>query len=201
MNQPFVFGWHDDAMYVQAFPVLEDDEREHPKAADALLNAAISDEMWQKVKQHNAAVDLELVNAHGRAAARHRDAGVEAQAHARQAFIAAARHVENRVPEGATWNGKEELLVTAEEFEATRTGMPRRRSRRGSRRRRTPPRRPPAAHRPGRTDERRWSSRRERKKNLSRPKKAFFDLLTVSAFFAAALLYRPLEPAAMPARI
>ena len=62
INQPFVFGWHDDALYVQAFPVMEDDEREHPKAADTLLNAAISDEMWQKVKQHGAAIDLELVN-------------------------------------------------------------------------------------------------------------------------------------------
>ena len=63
MNQPFVFGWQSDALYVQAFPVLEDDERDHPKAADALLNAAISDEMWAKVKQHGAAVDLEAVNA------------------------------------------------------------------------------------------------------------------------------------------
>ena len=39
---------------------MEDDEREHPQAADTLLNAAISDEMWQKVKQHGAAIDLEL---------------------------------------------------------------------------------------------------------------------------------------------
>ena len=58
VNQPFVFGWHDGALYVQAFPVMEDDEREHPKAADALLNAAISDEMWQKVKYHGTAIDL-----------------------------------------------------------------------------------------------------------------------------------------------
>ncbi len=25
VNQPFVFGWHDGALYVQAFPVMEDD--------------------------------------------------------------------------------------------------------------------------------------------------------------------------------
>ncbi len=62
VNQPFVFGWQDDALYVQAFPVLEDDEREHPTAAEALLNAAISDAMWQQVKEHNAVIDLELVN-------------------------------------------------------------------------------------------------------------------------------------------
>ena len=62
VNQPFVFGWSNGALYVQAFPVMEDDEREHPQAADALLNAGISDEMWQKVKQHGAAIDLALVN-------------------------------------------------------------------------------------------------------------------------------------------
>ena len=76
VNQPFVFGWHRDAMYVQAFPILEDDDREHPKAAETLLNAGISDEMWQKLKQHNVAVDLDLVNETGRAAARHRHACV-----------------------------------------------------------------------------------------------------------------------------
>ena len=54
-------------------------QREHPKAADTLLNAAISDEMWQKVKQHGAAVDLELVNGLIGAAARHRAAGFEAE--------------------------------------------------------------------------------------------------------------------------
>jgi hypothetical protein len=38
-------------------------------------------------------------------------------------YLAAARHVENRVPTGATWNGSKELLVTAEEFEAMRDGV------------------------------------------------------------------------------
>ncbi|MGH8175130.1 MAG: L,D-transpeptidase family protein [Steroidobacter sp.] len=121
VNQPFVFGWHEDALYVQAFPVMEDDEREHPKAANALLNAAISDEMWQKVKEHGAAVDLELVSA---LVAQPRGVAtpVSKPRLTLDAFIASSRHVENRVPEGANWNGKDELLVTAEEFEAVRTG-------------------------------------------------------------------------------
>jgi L,D-transpeptidase ErfK/SrfK len=121
VNQPFVFGWHDDAMYVQAFPVLEDDEREHPKAAGALLNAAISDEMWQKVRAHDATIDLELVNA---MVAKPRGIAmpVSRQNLTVDKFLYLARHVENRLPEGATWDGKEELLVTAEEFEAARSG-------------------------------------------------------------------------------
>jgi L,D-transpeptidase ErfK/SrfK len=123
VNQPFVFGWHRDALYVQAFPVMEDDEREHPRAADALLNAAISDEMWQKVKQHGAAIDLETVNAMV-AQPRGIALPVSKRSVTVESAVANARHVENRVPEGSNWNGKDELLVTAEEFEAVRSGTP-----------------------------------------------------------------------------
>jgi L,D-transpeptidase ErfK/SrfK len=121
VNQPFVFGWHQGALYAQAFPVLEDDTREHPKGAAALLNAAISNDMWQTVKQHNAAVDLELVNG---LVAKPRGVAVPVSKRGMtlDKFIAYSRHVENELPEGATWNGKDELLVTTEEFEAARTG-------------------------------------------------------------------------------
>lgn len=119
VNQPFVFGWQDDALYVQAFPVLEDDEREHPTAAEALLNAAISDAMWQQVKEHNAVIDLELVNeivANPRGIA----IPVSKSGVTLDGVLMAARHVENKLPEGATWDGSEQTLFRAEEFEAAR---------------------------------------------------------------------------------
>jgi L,D-transpeptidase ErfK/SrfK len=123
VNQPFVFGWQEGALYVQAFPIMEDDKREHPKAGDALLNAAITDEMWQNVKAHGAAVDLELVN--GLVA---QPRGIAVPVSKRKLtldrFLTDSRHVENRVPEGANWNGKEEMFYTAEEFEAARAGTP-----------------------------------------------------------------------------
>jgi L,D-transpeptidase ErfK/SrfK len=121
VNQPFVFGWHTDSMYVQAFPVLEDDKREHPTAAEALLNAAISDEMWAKVKAHSATMDLELINAmvtQPRGIAIH----VSRQDLTLDEHLVMARRVENRLPQGSTWDGKEELLVTAEQFEAALNG-------------------------------------------------------------------------------
>lgn len=122
VNQPFVFGWQHGAMYVQAFPILEDDMREHPQGATALLNAAISDEMWQTVKQHNASVDLELVN---KVVVESRGIAmpVSQRGLTIDKYLAYSRHVENRLPEGSTWNGKEELLVTTEQFEAMRTGV------------------------------------------------------------------------------
>jgi L,D-transpeptidase ErfK/SrfK len=121
VNQPFVFGWHNDSLYVQAFPILEDDSREHPTGADALLNAAISGQMWQKVQQHGASIDLDLVNSLVK-----KPLGIAMPVSKRgvtvESFVANSRHVENRVPTGSNWNGKDELLVTAEEVEAARAG-------------------------------------------------------------------------------
>jgi L,D-transpeptidase ErfK/SrfK len=124
VNQPFLFGWQNERLFVQAFPVLEDDTREHPKAADELLDKAISNEMWQQIKQHNASVDFDLVNeivAHPRGIA----VPVSAPGITLEKFLFASRHVENRLPEGANWNGSDETFFTAEEFEAARAGTPR----------------------------------------------------------------------------
>ena len=122
VNQPLVLGWHREAMYLQAFPVLEDDQREHPAGADAVLKAAISDEMWDRIKAHNVSVDLELVNR-----LVEKPLGVAIPVSRRgvtvEKFLYASRHVENRLPEGANWNGKEELLVSEEQFEAARNGV------------------------------------------------------------------------------
>jgi L,D-transpeptidase ErfK/SrfK len=121
VNQPFVFGWHDDSLYAQVFPRLEDDDREHPSAAQQLLNVAISDDMWQRVKAHNATVDLEIVNS---LVADRRGIALPVS-HGKltlDQYVASARHVENTLPEGSTWNGSDKTFFTAEEFEAAKTG-------------------------------------------------------------------------------
>jgi L,D-transpeptidase ErfK/SrfK len=122
VNQPFVFGWSQDALYMQSFPVLEDDKRMHPTGADALLSGeGMSPQMTQKVQPYAAAINDRLVNTlitFPRGVA----IPVSKPNLTIDAFVTAARHVENRVPEGATWNGKDELLVTAEQVEAARAG-------------------------------------------------------------------------------
>ncbi len=123
VNQPFLMGWHDGAIYVQAIPKLEDDERPHADAAGTLLNSAISDTLWQKAKSHAVAVDLESV-----AKVVKEQRGIALPVSKRDLtpdqFLAALPRVHNQLPKGATWNGKEELLVTAEEYEAARSGKP-----------------------------------------------------------------------------
>ncbi len=122
VNQPYVFGWRDGALYAQVFPVLEDDKRKHPKQAQQLLDKALSDQLWRRVKEHGASVDNALLDAlladpRGIAVAVSKDNMTLENA------LASARRVENRVPEGANWNGKDEALFTAEELEAARTGV------------------------------------------------------------------------------
>ena len=43
VNQPYVFGWHEGALHIQAFDVLEDDPRDWKKAQAKLLNKAMAE--------------------------------------------------------------------------------------------------------------------------------------------------------------
>lgn len=123
VNQPLLIGWHDGAIYVQAMPTLEDDTRPMIDGAGTLVNAAISDKIWDKARPHAVAVNLETVTKligerRGIAIPVSKKDVTPAQ------FLASAPQVINRLPSGATWDGKEELLVTAEEYEAVRDGKP-----------------------------------------------------------------------------
>ena len=42
VNQPFVFGWHDGQLYLQAYDVLEDDTRDWKKAQTKLLTKSLA---------------------------------------------------------------------------------------------------------------------------------------------------------------
>jgi len=42
VNQPLVYGWHDGHLYVQSFPVMEDDSRQHAISEKVLLKAALA---------------------------------------------------------------------------------------------------------------------------------------------------------------
>ena len=120
VNQPFVYGWQQDALYVQVYPVLEDDGREHADGAGVLLNAAISNELWQRVKQHGAGLDLDLVaqlfeDRQGIAMpVTHKDLTVPR-------YLATVTRVGNVLPQGSNWNGDDRLLANAREWEAMRS--------------------------------------------------------------------------------
>lgn len=104
VNQPFVFGWHDDELYVQAYDVLEDDTRDWQGAQQKLLSRSLAKRVRQALKERGETVNWDAVSA-----VSHDPRGIPLSISVAtgsvDAVIAAAPLVENRVPEGANWDG------------------------------------------------------------------------------------------------
>jgi L,D-transpeptidase ErfK/SrfK len=110
VNQPLLYRWHGDSLYVQSYPPHEEDTKgrkgEPPAEQHAVFNAAVSDKMWQRVKPHGGAVDwavTEQVVLEARGVA----VPVSRRGITYDGFIATARHVENTLPQGANWDGRD----------------------------------------------------------------------------------------------
>lgn len=134
VNQQMVSGWHDGQLYVQVMPPPEEEQnaeeaaQKPTKAQKAKVTAQKTaatinsgDRLAQQASQHNVRVDQTLI---AQLKQQHTGVTTPVSASITQAqYIDQARRVENRVPDGATWDGNKELLVTAEEFEAMRNGV------------------------------------------------------------------------------
>jgi L,D-transpeptidase ErfK/SrfK len=123
VNQRLTYGWHGDKLYVQVMPPAEEElaAQKTPGAAGEILSTAITEQVLQLAQQHGVTVDIEQVR---QLAQQHTGVTTPVSgAQTQEQYLAQARRVENHVPQGATWNGNKELLVTAEEFEAMRDGV------------------------------------------------------------------------------
>ena len=115
VNQPFVFGWRDENLYMQPFDVLEDDTRDWKKAPKKLLSKSLAATLQKQLKAHNEQVNWDLVSGLSKTprgvpvAISTSDASVEQ-------ILAAAPKVQNAVPEGATWDGKTDLPLDEATF-------------------------------------------------------------------------------------
>lgn len=108
VNQPFVFGWHGGQLYLQAFTVLEDDPRDWNKARRSLLSKSMTPRLQKLLKENGADVDWEAISSIA-----HKPRGVAAPVSGQLASVdqrvAAATEVQNRVPEGANWDGADDV--------------------------------------------------------------------------------------------
>jgi L,D-transpeptidase ErfK/SrfK len=115
VNQPFVFGWRDDNLYMQPFDVLEDDTRDWKKAPKKLLSQSLASTLQKELKAHNEQVNWELVSTLAKTprgvpvSISTADASVEQ-------ILAAAPLVQNQVPDGSTWDGKTDLPLDEATF-------------------------------------------------------------------------------------
>ncbi|HTQ36554.1 MAG TPA: L,D-transpeptidase family protein [Steroidobacteraceae bacterium] len=107
VNQPFVFGWHQQRLYLQAYDVLEDDKRDWGKSRPKLLSKTLSQGIQQRLDARQQGIDWQRVAQIARAPLGLVLAVTQAT-DSEAAVIAAAPRVENRVPEGSNWDGADD---------------------------------------------------------------------------------------------
>lgn len=108
VNQPFLFGWHDGQLLLQAYTVLEDDPRHWAKADRATLSNSMATTLQQLLKAQSINVNWDAVAALTR---QPRGIPVRVDTAAKGPFttidsvIAAAPLVQNQLPGGSNWDG------------------------------------------------------------------------------------------------
>jgi len=102
VNQPFVFGWHDGQLHMQAFEVLEDDPRDWKKAQQRLTSRSVGLKIQTDLKRRGVSIDWGSVSRVSRAP-RGLPVVVSQPDGSYERVIASATRVRNAVPIGATW--------------------------------------------------------------------------------------------------
>jgi L,D-transpeptidase ErfK/SrfK len=115
VNQPYLFGWRDGTLYLQAYSVMEDDSRDWNKSRQRLLANLLHPKQRQKISEHESEIDWQRVGdlAHSPRAVPVPVTGGEEGV---DAVIAKSLLVENTLPEGSNWDGKTGLLVDEKTF-------------------------------------------------------------------------------------
>jgi L,D-transpeptidase ErfK/SrfK len=113
VNQPFVFGWHDGALYLQGFDVLEDDKRDWSRSQPKLLSKTLSKRIQAELANRKETIDWQRVaqiTKDPRGLVMSVSAGEQTEA----AVIAGAPRVQNRIPKGANWDGADDPALQAQ---------------------------------------------------------------------------------------
>jgi L,D-transpeptidase ErfK/SrfK len=115
VNQPYLFGWRDGTLYLQAYAVMEDDSRNWDKDRKRLLAKLLHPKERGKIAQHDDEIDWQRVGdlAHTPRAV---PVPVTGGQEGVDAVIAQGVLVENILPEGSNWDGQSGLLVDEKTF-------------------------------------------------------------------------------------
>jgi len=57
VNQPYLFGWRDGTLYLQAYSVMEDDSRDWSKNRKTLLAKLLNPKLQKKISEHDKEID------------------------------------------------------------------------------------------------------------------------------------------------
>jgi L,D-transpeptidase ErfK/SrfK len=112
VNQPFLFGLHEQQLYLQAYSVLEDDPRDWDHAQKKLLSRALAAHIQKSLHASGSQMDWQSV-----AAITHAPRGIPLPVTGAgggiEAVLADAPKVQNRIPAGADWDGSDDTGTDA----------------------------------------------------------------------------------------
>lgn len=115
VNQPFLFGWHEGQLHLQAYDVLEDDARDWKRAQKKLLTKSLAERIQKELRQRQESVDWEAISKLS-----HEPRGIPVPVSQPgvtiDTIVASAPRVQNTVPVGANWDGKSDLPVDEQTF-------------------------------------------------------------------------------------
>jgi L,D-transpeptidase ErfK/SrfK len=107
VNQPFLFGWHDDRLYFQPYTVLEDDVRDWQSAQKKMLPRAMPVAVRKLLQTQDVAVDWKSVT-EATTAPRGLPVPISGEGGSVEQVLAGATVVQNRIPEGSNWDGSDD---------------------------------------------------------------------------------------------
>ena len=115
VNQPYVFGWRDGVLYLQAYAVMEDDSRNWSKDRKRLMANLLHPKQRAKISQHDDEIDWQRVGdlAHSPRAV---PVPISSGRDGIDAVLAKSVVVENTLPTGSNWDGRSGLLVDEKTF-------------------------------------------------------------------------------------
>ncbi len=115
VNQPYLFGWRDGTLYMQAYTVMEDDSRDWSKNRKRLLSKLLNPKLQKKIADHDSEIDWQRVGdlAHSPRAV---PVPVTGNLGGIDDVIGQSLLVENILPAGSNWDGKTGLLVDEKTF-------------------------------------------------------------------------------------
>jgi L,D-transpeptidase ErfK/SrfK len=116
VNQPFLMGWHDGRLYLQAYTVFEDDSRNWSKAQKSLLLKTMSPRLEKLLRDAGTEIDWDAVTAVVQAP-RGLAVPVSVSAGSVKEVLAAAPLVQNRIPQGSNWDGADEVDADAQSYQ------------------------------------------------------------------------------------
>ncbi len=116
VNQPYVFGWQDGTLYVQAYHVLKDDKHDWTRDRKVLLERLLHPKFRKNIREHQGEIDWPRLVALARAP-RGIAVPITSGKPGIDAIVAQAPLVADTLPKGSNWSGVDELSIDAKTYD------------------------------------------------------------------------------------